>query len=64
MPRLVLRTMVETLHITTVRSLFRNWQAGTGQARRDPFQSSRETRDLDAHSILSLLMAKRWDEGD
>ncbi|KYN37213.1 hypothetical protein ALC56_09004 [Trachymyrmex septentrionalis] len=47
-------------YITTVRSLFRNWQAGTGQARRDPFQSSRGTRDFDAHSILSLLMAKSF----
>lgn len=52
MPRSDLQTMVETLHVTTVRSLFRNWQAGTGQARRDPFQSSRGTRELDDHSIL------------
>lgn len=35
-PRSVLRTMVETLHVTTVRSLFRNWQAAIGKARQHP----------------------------
>lgn len=35
------------------------------KARRDPFQSSRGTRELDDHSILGIpLIAKRWDEGD
>lgn len=33
-----LRTMVETLHVTTVRSLFRNWQAAIGKARQYPRQ--------------------------
>lgn len=55
--------MVETLHVTTVRSLFRNWQAGTGQAGRwTPFEVLEE---LDDHSILRFpVVAKRQDEGD
>lgn len=51
--------MVETLHVTTVRSLFRNWQAGAGQARHDPFQSSRGTREHDGHSILGSLRRRK-----
>ena len=41
MPRSDLRTMVETLHVTTVRSLSRDRRGGIGKAGRIPTKKAR-----------------------